>query len=299
MKTLPAPEGWLWREIDMKLREALRLAAGDSPNESGPAQMVCETADKPRAHAIAEVIRAVKLLPEPETAAMMLRQSAHNFLTKRDGFSEMLEAACSPVMAMRDNFVVDAPVWAVIMLRREMLTRIVQDGPVPSLAFKLFDVSGVLSDPEEAIRQAISDMAQAGHGYVVMAVCDWALEHAESAVQAALDAQNVRDHQAWLYKAAGHAFAAMRVAEVMKSKVAPLLWPAEIKDAKLGGYIASTEEIVVRAHQALVVACINAGNRSAFRQHKAQVKAGGERKADELIEDYWFYPRAARDALLR
>jgi hypothetical protein len=296
----PTPTGRLWREMEAALSQARTLAAGEASSvkgAGGPMALHCEEADLPRIRAVATLLDAALLQRQQGTAAMLLRESAQAFLAAAGDVPARLQAASAEIMALRARFLADAPLWAVAMLRQQALTRIIGAGPAPVLAFKLFDVSGVLGDPQEALRQTVWDLAIARHGDVVMAVCDTALERAETAVQSALDAQWVQAHQSWLYEAAGHAYAGMRIAEVMRANVAPTLWPQDITDALLGGYAAQTEEIVVRAGQALAVTCINSGNRSAFRRHKAQVAANGPAKADELIEDYWFYPRGARDAL--
>jgi hypothetical protein len=298
----PTPIGRLWREIEAALGQARALVAGESSTvgAAGPLVLRCEEADLPRVRAVAAVLEAACLLRQPGTSALLLRQSAQAFRdAAASGMPARLEAASAEITALRARCLADAPLWTVAMLRREALTRVIGEGPMPPLAFKLFDVSGVLGDPEEALRQTVSDLAYARHGDVVMMVCDAALERAETAVQSALDAQTVQVHQGWLYEAAGQAHAAMRIAELMRDKVAPKLWPQHVTDALLGGYVAQTEEIVIRAEQALAVGCINAGNRAAFHRHRTAIAAAGPAKADELIEEYWFYPRAARALLLR
>ena len=297
----PTPTGRLWREIEAALGQARVLLAGESSSVGGAGPLVlrCEEADLPRVQAVAAVLEGACLLCRPGTRALLLRQSAQAFRDAAPrGTLARLEASSAEITTLRTRCLADAPLWAVAMLRRVALTRIIGEGQMPPLGLKLFDISGVLDDPGEALRQTVADLAYAHHGDVVMMICDAALERAETTVQSALDAESVQVHQMWLYEAAGQAYAAMRIAELMRNKVAPKLWPQDITDALLGGYIAQTEEIVIRAGQALAVGCINAGSRAAFHRHRIQIAAAGPAKADELIEEYWFYPRAARPLLL-
>jgi len=298
----PAPTGRLRSEIEAAAKSAAMVASGEKGAIEGDGGRIiapCAESDRPAVAALSELLKAALLLGDPATDSLLLRQSAATF-QQAAGQEPAARAAAAAVqiLALRSkSYLVDAPLWAVAMLRQDALARLGADAS-PPLAAKLFDVSGFLSHPEEALRQAVSDLTWARQGQVVMAVCDAALDQAERAVESALAAQDVLSHQAGLYSAAGSAYLAMRVAEIMLGDVAPSLWPQGFAASVLGGYATKTEEIVVRAQHALAVACINAGNGLASRVHRAEVAAAGASKANELIEDYWFYPRAARPALL-
>ena len=301
----PGPVGRLWAEIEAAAKSASMVASGEKSAIEGDGGRIiapCEQADRPAMAALSQVLKAALLLRDPHTDGMLLRQSASTFLqAPANDPAARVDAAAAEILKLRSSsYLADAPVWAVTTLRQDALKRIIASGgAAPSLMAKLHDASGVLSQPEEALRQAVADLAWSRQGEIVMAVCDAALDQAETAVEAALNAQDIRSHQTGLYEAAGSAFLAMRIAEVMSGHVAPNLWPEWLTTSVLGGYATKTEEIVVRAQHAMAVACINAGSGLASRVHRAQVAAEGEPKAKELIEDYWFYPRAALPALLQ
>ena len=297
-----SPAGLLWREIGATLEQARSLAAGKPSSvhgADGPMAPQCEAADLPRVREVAALLEAAFQLRDAGVEAALLGQSMQAFLAGiGGGLPGAVQAAGADIMGLRSRYLASAPLWAVAMLRQEVLTRLLGPGPAPPYAYKLFGSFSALCEPWEAMRQGVADLAAAHQGEAIMAVCDAALEQAEAAVQSALDAGSIAAHQAELYHAAGHAFTAMRIAEVMRDNVAPGLRPKDLTGALLGGYVAQTEEIVVRAGQALAVTCVNAGSRAAFQRHRAQVAAEGPGKADELIEEYWFYPRTARGALL-
>lgn len=299
----PSPVGRLWAEIDAAMQSAKMLVSREKTTiegQGGRLIAVCDEADLPTAAALLKILEVASLYHEPDADSVLMRRSAGAFLAALGQPAEaQLAAATGEIMRLRSNYLANAPAWGVSVVRSEALKRFLDtQAKAAGLDAKLFDASGFLSSPEEAFRQCVSDLARAQHGDIVMAICDLALGQAEDAVQSALDAEDVTTHQATLYAAAGWSYAGMRIAEIMRGDVAPSLWPADLTEQLLGGYATKTEEIVVRCQEALAVACINAASGQAARRHRAQVAAEGSAKADELIEDYWYYPRAARPMLL-
>ena len=132
----------------------------------------------------------------------------------------------------------------------------------------------------------------------VMTAVEKALDLAKTHRRRALDAAAVRDHLELLSQAVAFAFAAWATTELMLARVPAEQWPSGMTREKLSGYSAVAEEGVVRGQIALGVGCINTTTRAALDRHIAGVKARGPAWADELIDEYWYYPRSARGLLL-
>jgi hypothetical protein len=108
----------------------------------------------------------------------------------------------------------------------------------------------------------------------------------------------VREYFTYLAQAAAFGFTAWALSDIVRLHVPKERWPATLTEQKLAGYNSTAEETVVRGSIKLEIGCINTCSRSALDRHIVAVRERGPAWADELIEDYWYYPRFMRPVLL-
>jgi hypothetical protein len=212
--------------------------------------------------------------------------------------AEAAEAASADITAMRAVCAADARLAALSLLRPSLARALPADGSADRLIHKSFESLTAGGDAERMLGRVVMDYTQAGQAALLAAWLDETLLAARDHIEAAKQARSIDAHGDALFSAAAAGFAARAVAQILLQIVAPPLWPPGLTHDMLDGYVGQAEEPTVRTAHALSIAAINAGSGLALERHHAAVQAQGPAKADELIEQYYFYPRCDRNLLV-
>lgn len=284
----PMVRGRLKAEADAFLRDARTLAGGDAIAINGGRIPIAPSGDTVNAAAtVVTMLESATALFDPASIAARLRDNALRFLRDLPQHGPAaLDIATATIDAQRADFSAHGPILTLAQLRAATAAPLVVTSPPPALLYKLFDPFGPRADPAQAVRLAIQDLTGAGHGPELLGFLDARLAQAEAARDRALDSRSVVTHGTALYEAAGEAWTAMQLAQTLP------------QTARTTAIADAARSIVLRATHALVVDSINLGSGAALLRHRTQIATDGPARADELIEQCWFYPRALRATLL-
>jgi len=299
------PPGRLFAAVQEALNTAERLFAGQEVEATLTGQRIAFTCP-------AEHLADVKQVGEQLASALSAAQPNYNHDALRqqaglqfEGLSsgrsalQTARALGAAAMDMRARQMLDAWLFTVVFVRARLAESLPADAPGASRLIDMsFDGSVAAYDPERMLMSIVEDYVKAGHLALVIQILDQALELGRTNRQQALAAADVRWHFTYLAQAAAFGFTAWALSDLMRCRVPKERWPATLNEQKLAGYNSTAEETVVRASIALEIGCINTGNRGALDRHIAGVRERGPAWADELIEDYWYYPRFLRPVLL-
>ena len=298
------PPGRLVAMVDNFLKQAHRLASGQSiPVHTFGCQqfeLACPPGEQPRAAAAHVLLDNALRTARGETAAGAMRTSMGQYLEAMLTLGTLAAAdeASKEIAAMREACAADAPLASLALLRPALAKKLPNDRATHALISKTFECLGAGGNAERMLGRVVADYAEAGQAALLTTWIDDAILAMREQVEAAKDARSMDDHGHALYRAAALGYTARAVAQILLEIVAPALWPPGTTRDLLEHYVGMAEETTVRTAYALVIAAINAGSGLALEHHRAAVKAQGAEKADELIEQYFFYPRCDRNLLV-